>query len=192
MATGRRRRIATANGRRLAATTALLAFYAWWLFTQHSPWAAPFAALGRDMPELIAGFPADAPAEALGRLGAARADYLWFQAFDLLFALLAALAAAFAIAIEVRRLGAGGGANFGDGRALLLAPALYFLCELAENTLLALFASGGAEPTRALSLAQQAATVSKFTALAFCILFAAVAFASTMIAGVLRLGRRPS
>jgi hypothetical protein len=167
------RGIRRSSMRRLIAAAALLAAYAYWLFARQSPWAAPFSLLGAEMPELIAGFPAQEPAAALNKLSLARGDYLWVQAFDLPFVVLAALVATTAIAIGLKRLDL----SHSDGRYLLLAPALYVALECVENALLALFASGLAEPTRALSLAQQTATVGKLAAL--------IVAAALAIAGIL-------
>jgi hypothetical protein len=177
-----RRQLSRANLKRFLAAAALLALYGGWTFAGTSPWTKPYAALGSEMPELIAGFPAGEPAAAIGRLAEARGDYLWFQAFDLPFAMLAAIAGATAIAIGLKALRLASG----DARSLLLAPAIYFVCELAENALLALFAGGAVDPAGAPAAAQQVATVGKFVALLFTVLLAAAGLGAAITIAVIR------
>lgn len=171
--------------KRLFAAAALLAVYGWWTFAGTSPWTKPYAALGSEMPELIAGFSAGEPAAAIARLAEARDDYLWFQAFDLPFAMLTTITGATAIAIGLKALRLAAG----DARSLLLAPAVYFVCELAENGLLALFAGGGVEPGGALAVAQQIATVGKFAALFLTVVLAAAGLGAATAIALFRPGR---
>lgn len=163
------RQMRRASLKRLLAALVLLAAHGWWTFASQSPWTKPFGVLGNEMPELIAGFPDGEPAAAIASLSDARGDYLWFQAFDLPFVALAGIAGVTAIALGLKRLDLARG----DGRFLLLAPALYVAFELSENTLLALFAAGAADPTGVLALAQQIATVGKFASAVLSTIFAA-------------------
>jgi hypothetical protein len=165
----RLRRLRLQSRDRLFVAAALLAGYAFWLYAQDSPWTRAFRAIGRDMPELIAGFKTAGPGAALAALGSARADYLWFQAFDLAFVLLAALVAASAVLAAVKRAPL----PIVDLRLLLAAPALYALCEFVENAMLALFASGAVAPAQTAALAQQIATTGKFAAGAISAILAA-------------------
>ncbi len=165
----RLRRLRLQSRNRLFVAAALLAGYAFWLYTQDSPWTRAYRAIGRDMPELIAGFPAAGPGAALAALGPAHADYLWLQAFDLAFVLLATLVAAIAVLVAVKRAPL----PEVDLRLLLAAPALYALCEFVENAMLALFESGAVAPSQAAALAQQLATTGKFAAGAVLATFAA-------------------
>lgn len=174
-----------ASPKRLAAASALLAAYALWLFAGDSPYSRAAGAAGQRLPELRAGFPAGEPAAALGRIGAARADYLWLQAFDLVFVALVVIAAASAIAIAARRLDL----HDRDGRFFLLAPAFYALFEVTENLLLALFAGGFLAPSPAPALVQQIATMGKFAAAILTALFAAAAASWWAAGDIFRLDK---
>ncbi len=153
-------RIRHAAPTQFLAAAALLGVYALWLFAGESPWTSALAAAGGRLPEQIAGFPAGEPAGMLSRLGDARGDYFWQQAFDLAFVALAVIAAATAIAIALKQMNLA----VGDARYLLLVPALYFVFEVIENTLLALFASGVVDPVAGLAFFQQFATTGKLAA----------------------------
>jgi hypothetical protein len=181
------RHLKRATPKRLLAAAALLGAYGWWTFAETSPWTKPYAALGAEMPELIAGFPTGEPATAIERLAAARGDYLWFQAFDIPFAILVAIAGATAIALGLKRLRL----DTGDARSLLLAPAIYLFFELVENGLLALFAAGVAAPDGAPAAAQQVATVGKLAALLLTSLLAIAGVAVAVATGISRSVRRP-
>ena len=121
--------------------------------------------MGR-LPELTPGFHSGEPAATLADLGAARGDYLWLQAFDLLFVALAAMTALFAIALAERKIAA----PLGTVRPFLIIPCAFTGAELAENSLLALFASGALSPSAPLAFVQQAATTVKLGLLALTLL----------------------
>lgn len=174
-----------ASALRFFGGTALLGVYALWLLMGPSPFARSRSAAIDAIPELIAGFPAGEPAAALDRMGPARMDYLWSQAFDLILVALILIVAVSAIALALRRLGM----RRGDARYLLLLPAIYAVFELAENGLLALFASGAAAPTPALVILQQSATTMKLAALlltAATSLIAAIIWAIAAVASLRR------
>lgn len=173
---------------RFALAFAALAGFSWLAFLRESPWTRAREAAGGRLPETQTGFPPDEPQRALDLLAAkgALGDYLLWLAIDLPFAALNFLVAAFAIALALKaaRLAAS------PARLVLLAPALYVLCELIENGLLALFASGALAPGQAVVAVQQAATNLKFVAFvgALALGLAALAFAAG--AGLLGLVRR--
>lgn len=103
------------------------------------------------------GFHEGEPGATLARLGEARGDYLWLQAFDLPFAALAAMVALFALALAAKKIAA----PFERIRALLFIPAALAAAEIIEDALLALFASGALFPSPPLAFAQQSATTIK-------------------------------
>ncbi len=180
-----RRQIRRANPLRLFAAALLLGAYGLWLFTAESPFTRALDGAGDRLPELIAGFPGGEPAAALLRLGEWRGDYVWMQAFDLPFVALVILVAVTAIGLALKRL------NFatGDQRYLLLVPALYGALELVENGLLALFASGGAEPADALALLQQSVTTLKLAAILLTVVVSVGALIIWSIAAIASLRR---
>lgn len=145
----------TGRGRFLGAA-ALSTFYAVWLAAGDSPLTRARNAVG-PLPELTPGFHAGEPAATLARLGAARGDYLWGQAFDAVFAALIAMTALFALALAAKKPGSA----FAALSFLMLVPISYAGAELIENVLLTLFASGAMAPAPAPVFVQQAATTLK-------------------------------
>jgi len=109
----------------------------------------------------------------LSRLGPARAEYLWMQAFDLLFVALAAMTALFALARFSRKPAA----PVVAARRLSLVPCIFVAAELTENSLLSLFAAGALAPSSAAAFIQQAATTVKFPLLALTLLLSFCIFA---------------
>ncbi len=168
----RRRPLGTAQ--RLTVTGGLVAAYGWWLFSFDSPWTRAARSVDRRLPETVAGFPEENPAAALTGSSFPGADYLWFQAFDLVFAALAAIFAMRAIGAGARRLAV----PAMDARLLMATPALYFAFEFIENMLLAGFAAGIAAPSGALALIQHAATTGKFAGGLVSALFAMIGYAT--------------
>lgn len=178
-------RIRRASPRRFYAAAALLSVYAIFVFALPSPWTKARLAANKKLPELIAGFPDGEPAASLVRLGEAREDYLWSQAFDLPFVALVAIAAGSAMAIALKRLALAKG----DAQYVLLLPLLYVAFEAVENALLAAFAAGA--PTAApLVLIQQAATTGKIGALLLTALFGLAAVFAWAIETLGRKTRR--
>lgn len=150
------RLVRRATWRRFLGAAALFGVYAAWVAAGDSPLTRARGAAGR-LPELTPGFDAREPAATLARLGEARVDYLWLQAFDLPFVALVAMIALLALALAAQR----NAAAYQKIRTLLFIPVAYGAAELIENTLLALFASGVLAPAAPLAIAQQAATTIK-------------------------------
>lgn len=150
-----RRLVRRASWRRFLGAAALLAFYAGWFAAGDSPLTRARRTAGR-LPELTPGFHPGEPAATLSRLGAARGDYLWAQAFDAVFVALAAMTALFALALAART-----SAALTALHALMLVPVAYAGAELFENLLLASFAAGALAPAPTLASLQQAATTAK-------------------------------
>lgn len=169
--------------RRLYACAALLAAYAAWLFFGDSPLTRAQGAAGR-LPELSPGFPVGEPAATLSKLGDARGDYLWLQAFDLLSAALIAMAALFSASLAAQRLSV----SVSAARTFIAVPMAFAGAEIIENLLLALFASGAISPSAPLAFFQQAATNVKLGLGAFTSLFALSLIAALVSA---RPARRP-
>jgi len=137
-----------------------------------SPLTRVQGALGQ-LPELTPGFHPGEPASALTALGEARHDYLWMQAFDLLFAALVAMTALFSLARFSRKPAAPVIAT----RYLTLAPCIFVAAELIENSMLSLFAAGAVGASPAAAFIQQAATTLKLLFLAPVLILSLSAFA---------------
>ncbi len=133
--------------------------YNWWAINMDSPWTRALAAAGGRVPESQAGFPPIEPQRSLDALAAANAtgDYIFWQALDIPYALLNVMVTSVAMALALRatRLAAS------PLQYLLLLPALYLLCEMIEDSLVAAFAAKLAAPVEGIVLVQQAATTLK-------------------------------
>lgn len=141
--------------RRFLGAAALLASFALWFAAGDSPLTRAQEAAGR-LPELTPGFHRGEPAATLLRLGAARGDYLWMQAFDAVFVALMAMTSLFALALAAKKP-----APMPALQLLMLVPAAYVAAELGENLLLTLFASGALAPSPWLAGVQQTGTTLK-------------------------------
>ncbi|MEX0645048.1 MAG: hypothetical protein WD076_07045 [Parvularculaceae bacterium] len=161
-----------------------------WAFNMESPWTRALAAGGGVLPESQPGFPPGEPAASLAKLGAARGDYVFWQALDIPFAIMNLLATSIAMALALKKTRLEATLL----RFLLLLPVTYVACELVENTLVALFALGLAPTRGGLVLVQQVATTMKFAAgyssLAFGLLGVFVAAGADAVA-LVRRARRP-
>jgi hypothetical protein len=154
---------AGAHWRRFALAAAMIAAYGGWLVFGDSPLSRARAATGA-LPEFSFGFHGGATAARLAELGARRSDYLWLQAFDLPMAALPAMMAMLGLALAARKRRG----PFASVRWLMVAPIVFAVTDLIENSLLAAFASGAITPAAALALLQQAATTTKLCLAAGC------------------------
>lgn len=143
---------------------ALLASYAVWLYAGDSPWTRAFDAAPA-LPELRFGLIEGEPASTLEALGAARADYLWMQAYDFVFVALLVMTARSAVALATKKHPAASAKIF-------LVPLAFAAAELAENSLLALFAAGALPPSGIFAFLQQTATSIKLGLCAFTVFLA--------------------
>lgn len=168
------RTIARADWRRFVGAIALLTFYGGWLHFGDSPFRRARDEIGR-LPEFSFGFDLREPATSLERLGAARVDYLWAQAFDIPFAALIALVGIFSCALAAARTRT----PVAAARAFLILPLAFLATELGENILLSLFAAELASSAAPLGLVQQALTDLKL-ALAAIMLFLAASFTAAV------------
>ncbi len=182
------RQVAAASWLRLALAIAFLMSFSYWVFGLESPWTRALAAAG-ELPEMLPGFPALEPERTVVRLGAANADWLQWQALDVLFAGLNAAVHWAAISLGIKALEArarGTGPQRSPWRALLLLPVAYVGAELVENGLLAAFAAGASPPNGTPALIQQFATTLKFGF----VLLAAVASAAMVLVAIIAPRRR--
>lgn len=152
------RRIDTASWTRFAIWFAVLFAFSAWAFTMDSPWTRALAAAGGVLPETQPGFSAAEPALSLGRLGAAKSDYILWQALDIPYAIMNLMVASLGMGLGLKKARL----QATPLRFLLLLPVVYVACELVENTFVALFAAGALGPERTLVQVQQTATIVKF------------------------------
>jgi hypothetical protein len=163
----------------------------WWAFFTPSPWTRALAAGGGKLPESQFDFPDGEPQRSLDALAANNAigDYLAWQAFDIPYAVLGFMVSvlAMALALKALRLAAS------PVRFVLLLPALYVVCEIAENSLVAAFAAGLVAPGAPVVGVQQTATAVKgvagFGSMGLTLLSLVVAVAA-VVARVVRAVRR--
>jgi hypothetical protein len=185
------RRIETASWRRFFVWFVLWFAYNWWAFSMSSPWTRALAAGGGKLPEMQPGFPPIEPQRSLDALAANNAigDYLAWQAFDIPYAVLGFMVSvlAMALALKALRLAAS------PVRFVLLLPALYVVCEIVENSLVAAFAAGLVAPEAPVVGVQQTATAVKgvagFGSMGLTLLSLVVAVAA-VVARVVRAVRR--
>jgi hypothetical protein len=179
-----------ATWRNLAVWFAAYFAFNWWAFFTSSPWTRALVAGGGRLPEAQFNFPADEPQRSLAALEAKNAtgDYLLWQAADIPYAVLGAMVSSLAmgLALKALRLSAS------PVKYVLLFPAFYGVCEIAENSLVAAFAAKLMEPAEPFVSAQQAATALKglfgFGSMGLTLLSLVIA----VIAGLVRYARRRS
>lgn len=156
-----------ASWNRFAGAAALLVLYSLWFALSDSPMTRALAEAGA-LPELRFGFHSGEPMTAIDALSAARGDYLWMQAYDLVFVALLVMTALSALALAT------GKRAIAPARLKLamLIPLAFAGAELLENSLLALFAAEIITPSAPLAFLQQAATTAKSCLGAFTVLLA--------------------
>ncbi|MBY0422021.1 MAG: hypothetical protein K2Q06_06925, partial [Parvularculaceae bacterium] len=151
-------RLDRASWRAFGAWFAIAFAYNLWAINMPSPYTRALAAAGGRLPESQPGFPAGEPLRSLEALGTATEDYLLWQWLDIPYAFLAVMTTSTAIALGLRALPRRGAAF----RAILWLPLIYFGCEIAENTLVEMFAAKILHPGPIAVSIQQAATTLKF------------------------------
>jgi hypothetical protein len=156
---------------------ALIAFSAW-AFLMDSPWARALEFAGGKLPEMQPGIPAIEPVRSLRAMGANTGDYLLWQALDVPYAILNLMVAWMGIGLGLKAIRM----EKSFLRFMAILPPVYFVCELVEDALLAMFASRALSPSESFVLVQQFATTLKFAsgmpALGLAVLGAAVALLS--------------
>lgn len=173
-------RITVASWRRFAIwLIALIAFSAW-AFGMDSPWTRTLELAGGKLPEMQPGIPAIEPVRSLQALGANTSDYLLWQVLDIPYALMNVMLAWTGLGLGIKALHLQSSVL----RFLMYLPPVYFVCELVENTLVAMFASGALPPSEGFVLVQQFATTTKFTTSAPAMI---LALAGAAVAGVIAI-----
>lgn len=153
-------RLDHASWRAFGAWFAIAFAYDLWAINMPSPYTRALAQAGGRLPESQPGFPAGEPVRSLEALGPATTDYLLWQWLDIPYAFFAVMMTSTAIALGLRTLSGGGGFL----KMTLWLPLIYFGCEIAENTLVELFAARLLAPSPFAVVAQQSATTLKFIA----------------------------
>jgi len=152
-------RIEMATWRGFAIWFAALFAFNWWAFYTSSPWTRALEAAGGKLPESQTGFPPVEPQRSLDALAGANAtgDYIFWQAFDIPYAIgnLMVTSIAIALALKAMRL------EKSILRYLLVLPPIYIFCEAIENSLVAAFAAKWIAPVEGVTLVQQTATSVK-------------------------------
>ncbi len=152
------KRIESATWVKFAVWFVILFAFSAWAFNMDGPWTRALAAGGGVLPESQPGFHAAEPALSLGRLGEAKGDYLLWQVLDLPYAFFNLMALSLGMALGLKKTGF----QKSPLRFLLLLPVIYVGCELVENSLVALFATGKLAMEGGAVQAQQAVTTLKF------------------------------
>lgn len=178
-------RIERANWRGFLVWFAVLFAFSFWAFSMDSPWTRALEAAGGALPETQPGLPAIEPQRSLAQLGDATGDYLLWQLLDIPYALMNLMAASLGMALGLKAVRL----QSTPLRWLLILPVMYAVCELVENSLVALFASGALTPGEPLVLSQQAATTLKFAAGMPSLALGAAGAAIAGAAGLIRLAR---
>lgn len=176
-----------AGWRAFSFSLALWLAYCWWAFRAGGVWARVVEAGGGVLPEMKPGFPPIEPQRTLDSLNSAdaAADYLCWQAADLPYALGSMIVFSLAAALALKSLRL----EKSILRFLLAPPLVYMICEAIENALLAVFASGLADPVESLVLVQQAATTVKLASGLGSLFVAVIALAAALAAAAVRLVR---
>lgn len=138
----------------------LLFVFSFWAFGLESPWTRALEAGGGLLPETQPGLNAIEPQRTLGLLGQARGDYITWQFLDVPYAIMNLMVGSIGLGIGLKAIRL----EASPLRWLLVLPIIYLICELVENTAVALFASGALSPAEPIVLLQQLATTLKFSA----------------------------
>ncbi len=177
--------IEKASWLRFAIWFAVLFIFSAWAFYMSSPWTRALAEAGGLLPESQPGFPAIEPQRSLAMLGDAKGDYLLWQALDIPYAIMNLMVTSIGMALGLKALSL----DKSLLRFLLLFPVIYAMCEIIENSLVALFASGVLATNETMVLIQQVATTVKFAsgipAMALGLLGVAIALIAALI-GLIR------
>jgi len=166
---------------RFAIWFAVLFIFSAWAFYMSSPWTRALAEAGGLVPESQPGFPAIEPQRSLALLGSATGDYILWQALDIPYAIMNLMVTSIGMGLGLKALSL----DKSLLRFLLLFPVVYVGCEVIENSLVALFASGVLATNETVVLIQQVATTVKFAsgmpALALGLLGVAIALIAALI-----------
>ncbi|WP_425410955.1 hypothetical protein [Hyphococcus sp.] len=179
-------RIGKANWIGLLVWIGVLVLFSFWAFTMDSPWTRALAAAGGALPEMQPGIPAIEPVRSLQAMGENTGSYLLWQILDVPYAVMnfMVISSAMGLGLKAVRL------ETGILRFALLLPALYVVCELIENALLAAFAAEISPLSEPLVLAQQAATTLKFASSMMGGMLAVLGLVVAAIAAGMRLVRK--
>lgn len=138
----------------------LLFAFSFWAFGLESPWTRALEAGGGLLPETQPGLNAIEPQRTLSRLGEATNDYIIWQLLDVPYAIMNLMAGSIGLGLGLKAIRL----ETSLLRWLLALPLIYLVCEIIENTAVALFASGVLAPAEPIVLIQQLATTLKFSA----------------------------
>ncbi|WP_428407806.1 hypothetical protein [Hyphococcus sp.] len=159
----------------------ILFVFSAWAFNMDSPWTRALEAAGGVLPETKPGIPALEPVRTLDALGDDRRDYILWQLVDIPYALMNFFFASMGMGLGLKALRL----DKSILRFLLVLPAIYVVCEVIENALVASFAAKIIAPAEGVVLVQQLATSLKFAsgmpALLLGVLGAALAFIALLI-----------
>jgi hypothetical protein len=179
------RRIEKASWTGFIVWFAILFAFSTWAFNMNSPWTRALKQAGGALPETQPGIPAIEPARSLAALGDDTGDYLLWQALDIPYALFNLMAISIAMGLALKAIRS----ERSPLRFLLLLPAIYLICELVENSLVAAFASGVLAPGESVVLIQQLATTVKFGTGMPALLLGMLSIVVASVAGLSRLVR---
>jgi hypothetical protein len=180
------KQIQSASWLRFTLWFAVLFIFSAWAFNMDSPWTRALVEAGGLLPESQPGFPAIEPERSLSMLDGAKSDYILWQALDIPYAIMNLMVASIGMGLGLKALRLGASPL----RFLLLFPMVYVICEIVENSFVALFASGALATSEPAVLLQQLATTVKFASGMSAMALGMLSVVIALIAGLVRLVRK--
>ena len=175
-------RIEQASWRAYLVWMLLFIGYEFIVFSLPGPWINLIEATANGgnrpiLPDLLFGIHQDQPARAFAMLGSSMNDYLIFNALDLPYAFFSTMAATTILALTLKHFA--WRSNWLHG--ILMIPALYFVAELFENTLIVSMALEWLPREGITATVQQVITTLKISTNGICAVVGGFALIVTII-----------
>ena len=167
---------------------AILFLFSSWAFSMDSPWTRALEFAGGKLPEMQPGIPAIEPVRSMQAMGDNVDDYLLWQLLDIPYAVMNVITAWMGMGLGLKAMRMENSIL----RQFAVLPLIYFACELIENTLVALFASGMLATSEGFVLFQQVATTLKFASGMPSMGLAMLGAAIAILIGAIRMVRKSS